>query len=276
MTERTLLVFDIDGTQLPERKNPIYEEGERAAVVELKYTLDDLAMHGDVVIAHVSNGMYHLFEPVSSQLAIPHYLSCNASTEIYKNKNGNLVIDNEFNEEVRACDFDPEFATELINPFGKYISSSGPEHQTSLKSSFTFHAGVTLAERQNIFRILRDKTLTQKSGTGVFYVEGGPHPNDPRAVIDFLPKICTKSGVIDHLLKVTGIPAENVLVAGNGDNDISMFRAEFMGIAVANAQDALKDHVRKIQAFQGSDRHVIAEGNRSKGLLEGLRYFKII
>lgn len=273
---KSLLLLDIDGTMMPERTNPLYEEGEREYIRELNTELGKLQRRGKAVIAFVSNGMFHLYGHVKDSLIVPDYLSGNASTRIWPQEDGELsenMYDAAFERKILSSNFDRARAEREAGRFSPLLVSSGPEHQTHLKSSFTFARGVAKEQRKAIYEALKE-SAKKYPGTGVFYVEGGDHPNDPRAVIDYLPEICTKEGIARYLMEHENIPAGRVIVAGNGDNDISMFHNEFNGIAVGNAQPALKDHVQR--NIKDGCNQVIAPYNRARGLLWGLKHFNII
>lgn len=65
-------------------------------------------------------------------------------------------------------------------------------------------------------------------------------------MIEILPPNVSKGGTVRALLKSLGIQPENLLAIGDGKNDIEMIQMAGIGVAVANANDALKamaDHV---------------------------------
>ncbi len=275
-----LIGLDIDETQIPERTNPHYFDGEADAIENLKRTLDKIRSDGAGKIVHVTNGMMHLYEQVADKLAVPDYLTCNASTRIYKRTDGGMELDQDFEAALRACGYDPLLAEENAARFPA-LEQSGPEHQTAYKRSFLMtDTSLNVAWRQRIYTELA-ALYKDQPGTSVFYVEGKTDingfidPAGPFPTIDIVPRLCTKGECLRFIARKEGILADHVLVSGNGDNDISMFRNEFRSVAVGNAQKKLMDHAQKLSHINPSQ-HYIARGTRSAAVLEGLRHFGLV
>jgi hydroxymethylpyrimidine pyrophosphatase-like HAD family hydrolase len=276
---RWLIGLDIDETQIPERTHPQPFEGENESIKALQGHLNALRDRKKAVIVHVTNGMRHMFDKVAPFLAEPDYLACNASTEIYKNNDGQWELDAGFQALIEDCHYDPAYAEEIAGEY-EALKQTGPEHQTSLKRSFYFHDfTMTRGERLATFTRLKE-ALSERPGMTAFYVEGKMDtnglvdPKGPHATIDILPVVCTKGGIIDYLARREEIPAKRVVTAGNGDNDISMMRHEFNTITVGNAQAQLKAHSRSLAAVV-PERHLMPAGIRSASVLAGLGQLKI-
>ncbi|MGH7997035.1 MAG: HAD-IIB family hydrolase [Opitutaceae bacterium] len=88
--------------------------------------------------------------------------------------------------------------------------------------------------------------------------------------LDVLPARANKGNALAWLFGRLGIPAEQVLVAGDTANDSSMFLLPGVnGIVVENAQPELFEAVVKLPVFVS--RKILADG-----LLEGLKHFGVI
>lgn len=57
---------------------------------------------------------------------------------------------------------------------------------------------------------------------------------------EVMPKGCNKGRALQRLAKYLGIDPDRTIAVGDNENDMSMFRAAKLGIAVANASDAAK------------------------------------
>lgn len=275
-----LIALDIDETQIPERTNPHYFDGENDSIQALKTSLETIRKDGKGIVVHVTNGMLHLYQAVADTLATSDYVTCNASTCIYKRTGNDLVPDPDFQAALQTCLYDPILAEKNAAQFPA-LTPSSPEHQTEYKRSFQMlDINLSFDERQNIFNELAD-LYKDEPGTAVFYVEGKmdengkTDPQGPFPTIDILPFLCTKGECLKFIAAKEGIAPDRVLVCGNGDNDISMFRNEFHSVAVGNAQKKLMDHAAGLSRTNPAH-HYIAQGTRSHAVLEGLRHFGII
>jgi glucosylglycerol-phosphate synthase len=82
--------------------------------------------------------------------------------------------------------------------------------------------------------------------------------------LDVLPSGVSKGSTLARLAAHLGVAPEEVFVAGDTLNDLSLFEAGFAGVAVGNAEPALQDRVR------GRPGVVLAERHGAGGILEGL------
>lgn len=59
--------------------------------------------------------------------------------------------------------------------------------------------------------------------------------------IEIMPKGVDKASSIDYLLRKEGLTKDDIICCGDGFNDISMIKYAGVGVAMANAQDAVKE-----------------------------------
>lgn len=83
--------------------------------------------------------------------------------------------------------------------------------------------------------------------------------------LDVLPAGVSKGSAVGFLAAEWGVSRTRVVVAGDTGNDISMFKAGFRGIVVANAQPELK-------SLQAADVYH-SDHCFAAGVLDGLRYW---
>lgn len=88
--------------------------------------------------------------------------------------------------------------------------------------------------------------------------------------LDVLPRNATKGGGLAWLCRRLDLPLEQVLVAGDTGNDISMFRLPGVrGIIVENALPELYEATVEVPTF--NSRQILADG-----VIEGLQHFGVI
>ena len=71
--------------------------------------------------------------------------------------------------------------------------------------------------------------------------------------IEIMPKNVDKADGMEHILGKLGITAENAVCCGDGYNDISMIRYAGVGVAMGNAQPAVKEAADYIAATNDED-----------------------
>lgn len=84
---------------------------------------------------------------------------------------------------------------------------------------------------------------------------------------DVLPKGINKGATVLALMDFWGLAADEVVVAGDTLNDLSMFRTGLQGVVVGNAEPALL----KVLPIQANTYRAKEHG--AGGILEGLRHF---
>lgn len=84
--------------------------------------------------------------------------------------------------------------------------------------------------------------------------------------IDILPEKCDKGEAAMFLMKTAGIKNENVIVAGDSENDLDLFLKFKRGIVVSNALENLKNALKGKGFF-------FAKNPCAAGILEGLKHY---
>ena len=84
--------------------------------------------------------------------------------------------------------------------------------------------------------------------------------------LDVLPKKCDKGEAALYLAGRLNIHVQDVIVAGDSENDVDLFRKFRHGIIVGNAHHAMK------QLLKGGDFYE-AQNHAAAGLLEGLKHY---
>ncbi|MGD9944611.1 MAG: HAD family hydrolase [Burkholderiaceae bacterium] len=85
--------------------------------------------------------------------------------------------------------------------------------------------------------------------------------------LDVLPRGVSKGPTLRRLVEMLQLPPQAVLVAGDTMNDLSLFRAGFKGVAVANSEPLLLDAVRALPSVYASPHPGAA------GIADALRHY---
>lgn len=87
--------------------------------------------------------------------------------------------------------------------------------------------------------------------------------------LDILPNNTHKGATLKALIEHLGIPQENVMVAGDTINDLSMYETGFNGVVLNNSEPLLKE---KTENFNNV---YFSKHNGTDGILEALTHFKM-
>lgn len=190
---------------------------------------------------------------VAEQLPRPDYLIGGVGTQIHEVRTGNRL--HEFDELLRP-DWNLEAVKTILGRIPGIVEQPD-QFQNDFKSSWYL---------QRATRAVLDKLAAELSAAGLKTSIVYSSLRD----LDILPLAATKGNALRWLYTRLGIPAEQVLVAGDTGNDSSMFLLPGVhGIVVENAQPELFEAVVEIPVY--CSRQIIADG-----VLDGLRHFGVI
>ncbi len=88
--------------------------------------------------------------------------------------------------------------------------------------------------------------------------------------VDFLPRGVNKGSTLKHLVSYIDVHEEQVLVAGDTLNDLSLFQTGYKGVVVGGSEESLVDATR-------SKQHIFhAAKTGCGGILEAIRLFGLV
>lgn len=87
--------------------------------------------------------------------------------------------------------------------------------------------------------------------------------------LDILPKDVNKGSTLRSLIDHLGVNHDNVMVAGDTMNDLSMYEAGYKGVVLNNAEPLLKEAAKE---FENS---YFSKGNGTDGIWEALQHFSM-
>lgn len=242
-----LLVSDIDGTLIePSLKNPGLEE--------LKEYLSNMGMGSSYALASGRN--LELIKEVLEEYDMPkpEFVISSVGTEIfYPDLKGNYVPDKGWISYLNGRWKRDQILSILKQV--KWLKLQGNDSQRDFKISFYYEKNKY--DESELQRILGSHwyQLNVIVSHGEF--------------LDVLPKRASKGNAIKFLSHKWSIPLRNVYAFGDSGNDVDMFRGAVNGVVVGNRSEELKDLKPRKNLY-------LAKEPAAKGILEGLRHFKVI
>lgn len=265
-----LVAMDIDDTQVRDRIiHPEISVEDELRLRELSQALRTLREDGKAVVFHVTGGVFSDFTSFERYLPASDHLSCAAATELYTHIHGRYVQDYKFQDALNALDFSEEHADDATQDLvGKRLFALTGHHRSPFKISFIINPELSEQELEQVTNLVKER-LQAFPDMNVTVVR-----TEQTNYLDITPRLCNKGDKVGFIAAQHGIDAENIIVFGNGGNDISMFKQQFMGVAVQNAGKELKDHVASTS--RSGSRHIIAKAEYASGILLGLRHFGLL
>lgn len=202
-------------------------------------------------------------------LLVPDYLICACGSEIYQIEDGDYHLDQTYERNITKAYSKPKIV-QIMAEYDEIVCQKLYEASKDDRHRHTITLHKHSIENPNeliseVRRKLRSEGIRAElvKETNVEWIDGCTY-------IDVLPHGCSKAGALAYLVDTIERKKNNPVVwAGDSRNDKSMLSTPYLGIIVGNAQDVLKDNANKTL-------HYISTEKYARGVLEGLRYFKII
>lgn len=182
----------------------------------------------------------------------PDFYTTGVGTMIFDTKSG-MMLDG-FSQLLDEG-WNLEEVTDLVSQISG-IERQPEEQQHAWKSSW-FWEEKSAAEIEGVRSMIRDAGISAQ----VIY--------STSLDLDVLPSAANKGNAIGWLASHLNIGVEEVLVAGDSGNDSSMFKLpDVMGIVPHNSSPELIAEIEGCEVY-------LAKGNRTSGVIEGLRHFGV-
>lgn len=267
-----IVSLDVDRTQLPSKNlvtqtsDPTYPDSFR-----LKDIFEELQAAGTVRLVHNSGrslpqilqNVLPTPENLGPVLALPAAIISSVGTEIYLMQGTEPKLLPSWEDQMLK-QFPQELRAELLTDFRKAFAGNPAiklqptTKQGRHKLSFELtgdHPADSAAALDRIFNKFTNVRTTFSHGWAY----------------DVTPKSATKGTALEHLADHWKIPFHNCVVGGDSGNDLPMFRPDFRGIVVGNADDQLRDGLRFHR-----QKIVYAKGHIAAGIIEGLQELNIL
>lgn len=119
-------------------------------------------------------------------------------------------------------------------------------------SSLLCMIGGDISVLENIISRLKEIEGLETPGIGNYSHKTKTYAFESK-FIDVMKKGCSKKNAIDFLANKLGIKKEEIIVMGDGSNDLSMFECAGLKIAMENAKEELKEKADFITASNNED-----------------------
>jgi sucrose-6-phosphatase len=247
MTQSTIRFFspDLDGTLI----------GKPDATSVFRKTWERLPAGSRPLLCYNSGRLLNQTMELldRSDLPRPDYLICGVGSQIYDMTRQAVI--KEFSETL-TVGWDPATVEKVVSAYPR-IEKQPREYQHRFKSSWYLYQA-TPQEMESLEEQLKDAGLD----VNVVYSSSRD--------LDVLPKYANKGNSLNWLLSSLEIPIDQVVVAGDTGNDISMFLLKGVkGIIVENAQPELLQATIRFETF-------VATKPYADGVLEGLQFYGVI
>lgn len=237
-----LFVFDIDGTLIPHKSNEV-SEVTRGAIRQLK-------LAGKEVLIATGRAFYFIPQAVKDAVAPDFYVCINGQCLL--DKNGNIL---------HRYDLDKEEVIALTQWCIEQKIAVGLKMSNAVDVYYNFDEFVTTYVKGLDYRkILRDCTDKDVSdinevAMGMFLIGDDEKilsiKNDYKTLsitrsyahaFDVFAKGDGKSRAIGHVLEHLNIGWDQVMVFGDGENDIDMIQKAQIGVVMGNAHIEVQSH----------------------------------
>lgn len=237
-----LAVFDIDGTLLGHLKNEI-EPSSVEAIHAIK-------AKGIKVLVASGRSIQFVKPHVRSVLDSDYYVTING--HCVRDRHEAIVIRHDLNPQ------DVQGILDLCGQLGIAMGIKTANDITVLNDFPTFYEHY--AKGFDAKHLVKDDTVSRDSflsepALGIFlignvdrilpYMDRFPNLRTSKAgkmAMDVFDANVDKVRGIQEVLNLTGLTWENVMAFGDGDNDLEMLKAAYIGVAMGNATPIVKDN----------------------------------
>lgn len=234
-----LLICDIDNTLI----------GDQKALDELIEKVQSSKHHIGFGVAtgrHLESALQII---VDYEIPLPDVLITSVGTEIFYGHQ--LVLDHGFERHINYRWDNNAFKEAMVNIPG--IKLQPKINQGKFKVSY-FTDAKAMPKLTEIKKHFRKLDLHAKL------------VHSQNAYLDIVPIRASKGMAIRYLAMKWGIPAENILVAGDSGNDEEMLGGNMLAVVVGN-------YSRELQKLKGKPHVFFAPGHYARGILEGAQYY---
>lgn len=195
-------------------------------------------------------------------LPTPDYLVARNGEHVYKNIDGELYKDVNYNDMVKKDNnFDKEKITKILS---QYEELEPIQNDKTIMIGYSVDSKNNIEEtRNNVIKTLAENKINVFCG----------YTKDYDKNIIFLAPFNKASGV-NYIKKNLDIPNDEILLTGNDNNDISMAKMAASGskfICLNNASENLKKVCKNIK--KRCDNIYMSINDGTQGILEGFIYF---
>lgn len=235
------LITDIDGTV----------SGDAEGLAEFKKYIKKIRDKIFFVYATGRNMNDYIKIEKHDNLPYPDAVILNTGADIYLYKDGVFEHNKLWNKIIDSYGWDNKKILELLIKIKEIIPQ---ENIQKYKISFYIKEG-----KEKLVKKTVKKVLTENKIDANVIISHNVY-------LDVLPKNCDKGKAALYLIQKNGINKNDVIVAGDSENDLDLFFTFDKGIIVANALENLKKELRNKNFY-------FAKNSYAKGIIEGLDFY---
>lgn len=194
---------------------PLAEELELA-----KYGGYILSFNGGTIINWKTKEVIHESVISSEKLPLLHDIAVQNDVEIISYQNENIISEAPENEYVKYEAFLNKMSIKEVKSFSEAIQFPVPKC-------------LIVGNPEKLIQL-------EKEMNGIFGYEMSIYRSEP-FFLELMPSNIDKAQSLQKLLLYTGNTREEMIACGDGFNDLSMIKFAGMGVAMANAQPAVKE-----------------------------------
>ena len=262
---RYLLASDLDGTLIPLERGPqrLREVAELVRAFEANQQL---------LVAYVTGRHLSLAQAGIEEVGLPapDWFVCDVGTSVYRRKNGDFEPDGEYRRAMRAA-FGGLVGDDIRVAIG---SVAGMELQEEDKQAEFKVSYYTRGQPEPFVKTVQSRLGTARANLNLV---ASYDPVAKQGLLDVLPANIAKDYAVRYLHGQSGVDEQHLVYAGDSGNDRAAMLAGYRAIVVGNADEALKKDLAAESAARGlEDRIYFAAQPHARGVLEGLRHFRIL
>lgn len=238
------LIFDLDGTAIPNRQSGRPSANLIAIVRELQKTIK---------VSAATGRSWAGSKPIIQSLDLRYPCIISGGTQIIDPLTAKILWEKAMSEEqvavimkiVSTFDYSVSFSDDLDGAPAKDKIVIGPERIIYIFPVTPADTEIILARLKAVPDIIAHKVMSWTPGNFDIHITHS---------------LATKSYAMVNLLSILGLKKEEVVAAGDSDNDLPLFEAAGYKIAMANGSDELKSRA-----------DLIAPGIDEDGLVTALK-----
>lgn len=238
-----VIISDIDGTLL----------GDRAGLDDFnKYITRN---RDKIFLVYATGRSYDEYLNALDQegLILPNAVITSTGADIYLKNKDKYEIDKKWHEIIGTNGWNVDILRSLLDKLPELTSQTAIN---DYKVSYYMDNKHQKTLEIKVIELIRNIGIKAKviSSHGIY--------------LDILPENCDKGEAAVYLVNKLNMSHSDVIVAGDSENDVDLFRKFKHGIIVKNAHLAMKE------LLKGND-YYEATAHAAVGLLEGLKYYAV-
>lgn len=268
-----IIACDLDRTLLPNGEWP-----NNGSLPIFYQKLEEVA---NAKLIYVSGRNFKLYKEAVDEFGIktPDYFIGAVGTEIFKNKEGELLPDeNWFLYLQETC---PQWERDEIISDLQKIDSDLVMQEDFVQNDYkiSYYLDFSESKIQEILNKIRIYFQDKDLSCEIIYSHD---PLKKVGLLDLLPKVATKLGALNFLVQKLDKKKNEVFYAGDSGNDLLAVTGGFNSILVRNTPDNIKNQAKEMVTKKGLEKTLyIADGKLdnngyyASGVIEGLVHFGV-